>query len=275
MSQCEAAANRQLVRVAGICGRTRQAAKEAELARQAGYHAGLISLAAFPKENETALIDHCQAVAQVLPVFGFYLQPAVGGRVLSAQFWRQFASIPEAVAIKVAAFNRYATLDVIRAVAEVGRADDVALYTGNDDNILLDLLTPYTVRAETGTARLFMAGGLLGHWACWTRSAALLLERCKRQRMRSSVPTELLTLAAQVTDCNGAFFDAGNQFAGCIAGVHEVLRRQGLLANLVCLDEQQHLSPGQLEEIDRVYRSYPELNDDAFVAEHLDDWLEG
>ena len=218
------------------------------------------------------LVAHCREIAHVLPVFGFYLQPAVGGG-LSPEFWRNFALIRNAVAIKIAAFDRYRTLDVIRAVADVGRADDIALYTGNDDNIVLDLLTPYEIDSGARTTRLFMRGGLLGHWACWTRKAVLLLNRCRIQRERAVIPAELLTLGAKITDCNAAFFDAGHQFAGCIAGIHEVLRRQGLLDNLVCLDPGQRLSPGQRDEIDRVYRSYPELNDDAFVQEHMEQWL--
>jgi dihydrodipicolinate synthase/N-acetylneuraminate lyase len=263
----------QTVLVGGICGRTQQALREAELIRDAGYHAGLLSLGAFQKDEESVILRHCQAVGREVPIFGFYLQPAVGGRVLSAAFWRNFAEIPNVVGIKIAAFNRYQTLDVIRAVAQVGRTGEVALYTGNDDNIVLDLLTQYSIQTGLRKVQIGCVGGLLGHWACWTRSVVQLLRNCQQERQKSHIPRGLLTLAGAVTDCNGAFFDAANQFAGCIPGIHEILRRQGLLANLVCLDESLTLSPGQRQEIDRVYRAYPDLNDDRFVQEHLDAWL--
>jgi hypothetical protein len=273
LDACDRASGRRTVRVAGVCGRTAQAVAEAAFARGAGYHAGLLSLGALGSETEPALLRHCTRVAREIPIFGFYLQPAVGGRILSTGFWRGFAEIPNVVAIKIAPFNRYQTLDVVRAVAEAGRASDIALYTGNDDNIVVDLLTSFRIPAGAQTVRLKIVGGLLGHWACWTRAATTLLEKCKRHRGARSIPADLLTLAAQVTDCNAAFFDAANQFAGCIPGIHEVLRRQGLLAHLLCLDPKQSLSPGQNKEIDRVYRCYPHLNDDEFVREHLDDWL--
>jgi dihydrodipicolinate synthase/N-acetylneuraminate lyase len=269
----DAATGRQTVRIAGICGATRQAVSEASFARQTGYHAGLLSLISFRTESERVLLRHSEIVAREIPIFGFYLQPAVGGRILSVDFWRGFAQIPNVVAIKIAAFNRYQTLDVLRAVAEAGRANDIALYTGNDDNIILDLLTEYEIPVEKRKIRQSIVGGLLGHWACWTHTAAELLRTCKRQRGRGSVPARMLTLAAQVTDCNAAVFDPTNQFAGCIAGIHEVLRRQGLLANLVCLDPNQALSPGQKQEIDRVYQGYPHLHDDEFVRAHVDEWL--
>jgi dihydrodipicolinate synthase/N-acetylneuraminate lyase len=272
-AECDAAGGRQTVRIAGVCGRTRQAVAEASFARRAGYHAGLLSLASFQADTETVMLRHCQTVAREIPIFGFYLQPAVGGRVLSVDFWRRFAAIPSVLAIKMAPFNRYQTLDVVRAVAEAGRANDIALYTGNDDSIVVDLLTQYEIPAGKGKTRQRIVGGLLGHWACWTQKAAELLRLCQQQRSRNVVPASTLTLAAQVTDCNGAFFDSANQFAGCIAGIHEVLRRQGLLSNLVCLDSRQKLSPGQKQEINRVYQAYPELNDDEFVRAHLDQWL--
>ncbi len=212
-------------------------------------------------------------MAREIPLIGFYLQPAVGGRRLGVAFWRRFAAIPGVVAIKVAPFDRYATRDVLRGVAESGRAADIALYTGNDDHIVLDLVTEHAVETDAGTVRLRFAGGLLGHWACWTQQAVALLERCKQERASGTVSSELLTRAEAVTDCNAAFFDAAHRFAGCIPGIHEVLRRQGLLANLVTLDAHETLSPGQAEEIDRVYAAYPALNDDAFVAAHLAQWL--
>jgi dihydrodipicolinate synthase/N-acetylneuraminate lyase len=257
-------AGRPLVRIAGICGETRQAVNEAGILRRLGYDAGLLSLAALREAGDDALLAHCRAVAEIVPVIGFYLQPSVGGRVLPYSFWRQFAEIANVVAIKIAPFNRYRTLDVVRAVVAAGR-DDIALYTGNDDNIVLDLLTPY--RFDGKERRI--AGGLLGHWAVWTQRAVELLETCRD----GQVTPDRLRLAVEVTDANAAFFDAANEFAGCIAGLHEVLRRQGLLAGRWCLDPNEALGPGQLEEIDRVYRAYPHLNDDAFVAQHLDEWL--
>jgi dihydrodipicolinate synthase/N-acetylneuraminate lyase len=259
-----------MVLVAGVCGKTEQALGEARLARELGYHAGLLSLAALQNASDDELIRHCDTVAHEIPLFGFYLQPAAGGRLLSHNFWRRFVEIPSVVAIKIAPFNRYQTLDVVRAVAESGRASEIALYTGNDDTIVVDLLTEYAI----GQARLRIVGGLLGHWACWTRKAVELLEECKRVRGTKAIPTSLLTLAAQVTDCNAAFFDAANNYAGCIPGIHEVLRRQGLLEGLWCLDPAETLGPGQADEITRVARSYPHLNDDAFVAEHFAKWLD-
>ena len=253
------------IRVAGIVGPTSQAVKEAELAARCGYHAGLLSVAALRNAGVPELIEHVRAVASVIPVFGFYLQPAVGGRVLPYEFWRKFVEIENVVAIKMAPFNRYQTLDVVRAVAESGRAGDIALYTGNDDTIVADLLTPFRFGKQT----VRIAGGLLGHWAVWTRRAVELLDRVHKEPQWPG----WLTLAAEVTDSNAAFFDTANQFAGCIAGLHEVLRRQGLLAGRWCLNPAEDLSPGQMEEIDRVYAAYPHLNDDDFVRRNLDEWL--
>ncbi|MBI3871284.1 MAG: dihydrodipicolinate synthase family protein [Verrucomicrobia bacterium] len=269
----DAREQRATLRVAGICGLTGQAVKEAALVRELGYHAGLLSLGALTGQGDEEMIAHCEAVARETPLFGFYLQPAAGGRRLSHAFWRRFAEIPNVIAIKVAPFNRYQTFDVIRAVAESGRANEIALYTGNDDNILIDLLTQFTAPTGRGETRLGIAGGLLGHWACWTRRAVELLSDCKRWRGLETLPARLLTLAAQITDCNAAFFDAANQFAGCIPGIHEVLRRQGLLEGAWCLDPHESLSPGQADEIERVHRAYPHLNDDQFVQEHRDEWL--
>jgi hypothetical protein len=260
------------VKIAGICGGTPQAVIEAALAKELGYDAGLLSLAALKHADEQTLLAHCRAVAEIVPVIGFYLQPAVGGRVLPYSFWRRFAEIENVAAIKIAPFNRYQTLDVIRAIAESGR-DDVALYTGNDDNIVLDLLTPYRFTVGERTVERRIVGGLLGHWAVWTKKAVEILQTCQLCTTGYSVPTELLRLNAQVTDANAAFFDAANGFRGCIAGLHEVLRRQGLLEGVWCLDEHETLSPGQAEEITRVWEAYPHLHDDKFVAEHLDEWL--
>ncbi len=259
-----ARADRPLVRIGGVCGQTRQATDEAHLLRRLNYDAGLLSLAAFRDASDEALLAHCRAVADIIPVVGFYLQPSVGGRVLSYAFWRRFAEIENVVAIKIAPFHRYRTLDVVRAVVESGR-DDIALYTGNDDNIVLDLLTPY--RFKDRQRRI--VGGLLGHWAVWTARAVQQFQWCRE----GQVTPELLQLAVEVTDANAAFFDAANDFAGCIAGLHEVLCRQGLLEGRWCLDPDETLGPGQLEEIDRVYRAYPHLNDDDFVAQHRDEWL--
>lgn len=260
-----------IVAVAGICGETRQAVGEAELAAGLGYHAGLLSLGAMAAATDEELIDHCRAVAGVIPLFGFYLQPSVGGRVLGFDFWRRFAEIENVVAIKIAPFNRYQTIDVLRAVAAAGRAGEIALYTGNDDNIVCDLLTTYQFGAE---GRVRIVGGLLGHWAVWTRKAVELLNEIHRVvASGEAVPRGLLTRAAEITDANAALFDPAHGFAGCIAGLHEILRRQGLLAGRWCLDPNEDLSPGQMAEIDRVCGAYPHLRDDDFVAAHLDEWL--
>lgn len=262
---------RDCVKVAGAVGPTHQAVREAEFAARCGYDAVLLSLGALRDASVDELLDHVRAVAAVLPVFGFYLQPAVGGRLLPYRFWRRFAEIENVVAIKIAPFNRYQTLDVVRAVAESGRADEIALYTGNDDSILVDLLTEF--RFAEGV-RCRIVGGLLGQWACWTRRAVEHLERAHRVMSgQEPLTPELLTLAAQITDANAALFDAANNFRGCIAGIHEILRRQGLMAGRWCLDPDEELSPGQMEEIDRVCRAYPHLNDDEFVREHLHEWL--
>jgi dihydrodipicolinate synthase/N-acetylneuraminate lyase len=261
--------------VAGICGETAQALGEARSARGLGYQAGLLSLAALKGASTGALIEHCQAVAEEIPLIGFYLQPAVGGLDLGADFWARFAAIENVVAIKVAPFNRYRTLDVVRGVVAAGAENRVALYTGNDDHIVLDLVTPFVAMRDGAPVTVRFVGGLLGHWSVWTRSAVQLLERCKAaaQRPGAAIDAELLALDSRVTDCNSAFFDVANAFHGCIAGCHEVLRRQGLLASIACLDPGEGLSPGQREAIDRVCREHADLSDDAFVAEHLERWL--
>ena len=257
--------------VAGAVGDTRQAVGEAEIAAALGYDAVLLSLGAMAKASDAELIRHCTAVSEVLPLFGFYLQPAVGGRVLSYAFWRAFAEIPGACAIKIAPFNRYRTLDVVRAVADSGR-DDIVLYTGNDDSIVTDLLTPFPVQGAGGAGVRHIVGGLLGQWAVWTRSAVRLLDRVRAAR-GGALTSGWLEEAAALTDANGAIFDAANDFAGCIPGIHEVLHRQGLLEGTWCLDPDESLSPGQADEIDRVTRSYPSLTDDGFVRENLERWL--
>jgi len=259
-------------RISGVIGLTPQALRETETAHKFGYNAVLLSLAAFREAPNSVIIDHCKAIAEIMPVVGFYLQPAVGGRVLNADFWREFASIENVIAIKIAPFNRYNTLDVVRGVIESGRGGEIALYTGNDDNILVDLLTEFEIPFEGSIFRKRINGGLLGHWAVWTRKAVSLLDDIHAGKFDNDV-RGTLALAATITDCNAAFFDAANNFRGCIAGIHEVLRRQGLLEGVWTLDRDEALSPGQKEEIDRVYRSYPQMNDDLFVAENLDNWL--
>ncbi len=261
-----------LVRVGGICGKTAQAVAEARLLSDSKYSVGLLSLAAAKDLDDEALVAHCREVAATLSIMGFYLQPAVGGRVLSYKFWRKFVEIENVVAIKIAPFNRYHTLDVVRAVADSGR--EIALYTGNDDNIVLDLLTPYVFPVNGKPKELRIVGGLLGHWAVWTKRAVELLTDCHRLAPGDQpIPQSMLRKNTQITDCNAAFFDTANNFAGCIAGLHEVLRRQGLLEGIWCLDPNETLSPGQKDEIDRVYRAYAELNDDQFVLEGRDTWL--
>ncbi len=304
-----------VIRIAGVIGRTEQAVAEARLARENGFHAVLLSVAAFAEDSNTAILAHCRAVAEVIPVIGFYLQPAVGGRKLDVGFWHEFARIENVIAIKMAPFNRYHTLDVVRGVAESGRADQIALYTGNDDNIVVDLLSEYQIpeNSTIHTKRVLggllsgcadqlalytgnddnivvdllseyqipvnptihtkrVVGGLLGHWAVWTHAAVNLLERVQSGKLDRDVK-EALVLAHQVTDTNAAFFDVAHDFAGCIVGLHEVLRRQGLLEGIWTLDEREVLTPEQKAEIDRIYAAYPHLNDDEFVAQNRDKWL--
>ncbi len=265
-----------IVRVAGIIGRTTQAVAEAKHARDLGYDIGLLGLAALPDADDDALIEHCRAVGDIIPLMGFYLQPAVGGRLLGESFWARFAEIGSVCAIKVAPFDRYQTIDVVRGIVASGRADEIALYTGNDDNIVLDLLTEYVVPGPSGDpVSVRFRGGLLGHWAVWTRNAVEILNGIHGLiESDMPIPYETLTLAAQVTESNAAVFDAANGYAGVIAGVHEVLRRQGLLEGVWCLEPDETLSPGQAELLDRVSADYPHLTDDDFVAEHLDDWLD-
>lgn len=259
---------RDFVLIAGLCGKTAQARREAQTARDLGYHAGLLSLGAWSAAPEREVLAHCRAVAREIPLIGFYLQPAVGGRVFTYRFWREFAGIPQLVAVKIAPFNRYRTIDVVRAVLASGR-DDVALYTGNDDNIIADLLTPFTFNGRTR----HIDGGLLGQWGVWTKRAVELLADLKRARARPKLALDWLDRNAALTDANAAIFDAAHDFAGCLPGIHEVLRRQGLLRTTACLDPHEQLSPGQAAELTRVARAYPWLVDDAFVAQHLARWL--
>ena len=261
-----------MIRIAGICGATDQALDEANLLVRHRYQAGLVSLAALKSADDTALVAHCERIAARIPIVGFYLQPSVGGRVLSYAFWRRFAEIPQVVAIKIAPFNRYQTLDVVRAVVDSGR-DDIALYTGNDDAIVGDLVTTFRFARDHQTIERRIVGGLLGHWAVWTRNAVALLDECRAAARSEQVPAALLQRGVEVTDANSAVFDAAHGFAGCIAGIQEVLRRQGLLASARCLDPHDTLSAGQAADIDRVCRAYPHLVDDAFVAAHLEEWM--
>lgn len=258
--------------VAGAIGKTDAALRDAQLAKQLGYHAVLLGLAALREASEDALIAHCQAVAEVMPIIGFYLQPAVGGQTLSYAFWRRFAQIKNVVAIKIAPFNRYKTLDVVRAVIDARAEDRITLYTGNDDHIVADLLTAFTFPRDGEDVTVRIKGGLLGHWAVWTKRAAELLDEIHTNPHGRSVQ-EWLALDARTTDANGALFDVANDFAGCIAAIHEVLRRQGLLEGIWCLNPAETLGPGQMDELDRIYRDYPELNDDAFVKANLERWL--
>ncbi len=272
MDRADATRAEPLLRIGGICGDTSQAVREAQLLADLRYHAGLLSLAAMKGADDAALLAHCRRVANVVPIIGFYLQPAVGGRVLSYEFWRDLVEIENVIAIKIAPFNRYRTLDVVRAVAESGR--DIALYTGNDDNIVLDLVTPFVFQVDGRSQARRIVGGLLGHWAVWTHRAVELLQECHAvARESAAVSNDLLRRSAEVTDSNAAVFDAAHGFAGCIAGLHEVLRRQGLLEGIWCLDPHETLSPGQADEITRVCRAYPHLNDDDFVSEGRDRWL--
>jgi dihydrodipicolinate synthase/N-acetylneuraminate lyase len=273
MREWERQNGKRLVKVAGVCGATAQAEREAAFAVEAGYDIGLLSLAALREATVAELIEHCRRVAEIIPLCGFYLQPAVGGRLLDYRFWREFFEIENVAAVKVAPFNRYQTLDVARALAGSGRHHEIALYTGNDDNIVADLLTEFRVSVGSGgNVSMRFAGGLLGHWAVWTKRAVELLAEIKAARANGRA-FDALARSAEVTDANAALFDARHDFAGCIAGLHEILRRQGLLAGRWCLDPREDLSPGQMEEIDRICAQYPQLNDDEFVAQNLARWL--
>jgi len=266
IEEARAWTTRPVVMVAGLSGGTAQAKKEAAIARGLGYAAGMLSLAAMKGASVDELIEHCTAVAREMPLFGFYLQEAVGGLYLPAEFWRRFAQIDNVIAIKIAPFDRYRTLDVVRGLVEARAEERVALYTGNDDHIVLDLAVPFSIRRGADDVQVRIVGGLLGHWSVWTKGAVEMFQRIKAGKVD-------LALDAQVTDCNSAFFDVANGFAGCIPGCHEVLRRQGLFEGIWCLDPKETLSPGQAQEIDRVYAAYPHLNDDAFVRANLERWL--
>jgi dihydrodipicolinate synthase/N-acetylneuraminate lyase len=264
----EKANKKTIVKIAGICGDTGQALMEAKLALRLGYDAGLLSPGGLVWMNEAGLVERTRTVAEIIPVIGFYLQPSVGGRILGYNYWAEIAEIKNVVAIKAAPFNRYATAELVRAVAFSSRCDDIALYTGNDDNIVMDLISKYTFHKKDTIITKEFAGGLLGHWAVWTSKAVEIFQTAKIRKNFEM----LLTLANEVTDANAAFFDAANNFRGCITGLHEVLRRQGFFEGIWCLNSDC-LSPGQAEEIDRVYRQYPHLNDDEFVRKNLTRWM--
>lgn len=264
---------RPLFMVAGLAGKTSQALNEARTARDLGYHAGLLSLAALSGASETELIEHCGAVAGVMPIMGFYLQPAVGGLFLSESFWQRFSEIDNVLAIKMAPFNRYRTLDVVRGVLAAKAQERIALYTGNDDHIVLDLLTPYTFVHEGQPVTVRICGGLLGHWSVWTERAVQLFQRIRNAARAQQIDAALLALDPQITDCNAALFDVAHDFRGCIAGCHEILRRQGLFEGIWCLDPHEGLSPGQAQALTRVHNDYPHLVDDAFVTKNLGRWL--
>ena len=268
--------DRPFIKVGGVSGDTEQAVYEAQICAELGYDIVLVSTNGLGNWSEAALLDRAAKIAQIIPVFGFYLQPAVGGRVLSFDFWKAFSEIKNLHAIKMAPFNRYQTLEVVRAVCASSRCDEIALYTGNDDNIVVDLLTTYNVKVGNKFIKKDIVGGLLGHWAVWTQKAVTLLNRVHAiKKSGSDITQEIMTLNVEVTDANAAFFDAANNFQGCIAGLHEVLRRQGILTGIWCLDENETLSAGQYQEIDRVYRDYPDLNDDSFVRMNLNEWMSG
>lgn len=264
--------NKVIVKVAGVCGAAEQAVREAETAKKYGYDAVLLSPGGLNSLSEAELIERTARVAEIMPVIGFYLQTAVGGRVFSYDYWEKICATENVAAIKCASFNRYQTLDVVRAAAMSERSGEITLYTGNDDNIVIDLLTEYSFDKNGKTVKRGFDGGLLGHWSVWTKKAVEIFNRIKEEKGKEAVSKEMLTLAAQVTDSNGAFFDTANNFSGCIPGLHEVLRRQGLMKNIYCLNPEETLSKGQAEEIDRVYRAYPHLNDDKFIADNIEAW---
>ena len=264
--------NTVIVKVAGVCGKIEQAVEEAKLAKQYGFDAVLLSPGGLNDMSEDYMIERTKAVAEVMPVIGFYLQTACGGRLFTYNYWERVCAVENVVAIKCASFNRYTTLDVVRAAALSHRSDEITLYTGNDDNIVIDLLTKYNFQKDGKTVTKGFEGGLLGHWSVWTKKAVELFDKIKAEKEKDSISAEMLTLAAEVTDTNSAFFDTAHNFSGCIAGLHEILRRQGLMKNIYCLNPEESLSEGQLEELNRVQEKYPHLNDDEFIKAHIDEW---
>ncbi len=266
INEYEEETGKVIVKVAGVCGDIEQATKEATLAKNLGFDAVLLSTGGLDSWSEDALVERAKVIAGIIPVILFSMQTAVGGRKFSYAYWEKAAEIEGVVAVKCASFNRYQTHDIVRAMTLSSRADKIALYTGNDDNIVIDLATEYVFEADGETKRAEIVGGLLGHWCAWTKKAVEIFHGIKSGEIKGE---KLLSLAAAVTDTNSAFFDTTNNFAGCIAGVHEVLRRQGFTDGIYLLNPEEQLSDGQFEEIDRVYRMYPELNDDAFAKEFI------
>jgi len=273
VDSCSKKRGRTVIKIGGICGHTEQAMHEAQLLNSKGYDAGLLSLSSFNSETTEEIVTHCCKVAEHIPLFGFYLQPAVGGIDLPREFWKEFIHIPNVIGIKVAPFNRYKTLEVMQALAESGRHREVALYTGNDDSIVFDLISNYPFKSSDGHQVNF-SGGLLGQWCVWTHAAVSLLEEIQHlKRKKTDIPREMIERAHKITDANSAIFDARNKYAGVIPGVHEILRRQGLLSSRRCIDPELDLSDGQHEEIERIVKAYPELQDDSFIYAHIDKWL--
>lgn len=268
----EKKSNTVIVKVAGVCGKIEQAVEEAKLAKKYGFDAVLLSPGGLNDMSEDHMIERTKAVAAIMPVIGFYLQTACGGRQFSYRYWERVCAIPNVIAIKCASFNRYTTLDVVRAAALSDRSEEITLYTGNDDNIVIDLLTKYQFEKNGKTVTKGFDGGLLGHWSVWTKKAVELFDKIKEEKQKDAISAEMLTLAAEVTDTNSAFFDTAHNFSGCIAGLHEILRRQGLMRNIHCLNPEEGLSDGQLAELDRIQRTYPHLNDDEFIKAHLAEW---
>ncbi|MCL1859301.1 MAG: dihydrodipicolinate synthase family protein [Oscillospiraceae bacterium] len=266
--------NKAIIKIVGICGKTEQAVSEARFALESGADAALLSPGGLKDLSEDEMIERTKIIAEIMPVIGFYLQPAAGGRIFSADYWKRLADIDGVAAIKCAPFNRYQTIELVRGVALSERRDEIALYTGNDDNILIDLLTKYEFNISGKKIEKRFVGGLLGHWAVWTKTVADLFEKIREYRNEKDIPAELLALSVKITDANAAFFDAANKYAGCIPGIHEVLRRQGIFEGIWCINPGETLSPGQAAEIDRVYIDYPELNDDSFIKQHLHEWQE-
>ncbi len=254
-----------IVRVAGVCGKIPQACSEALLAKELGYDAVLLSPGGLADLSEEDLLDRTREVAKIMPVIGFYLQEAVGGRKLSRKYWKELSDIDGVAAIKCACFDRYRTQDLVKGVMESARADEVALYTGNDDHIVMDLLTPF----EHNGKKKYFVGGLLGQWSVWTNRAVEIFNCCKETRETGIIPAELLTVAEHLTEANGAVFDVANRFAGCIPGLHYILRKQGLMETIYCLNPDETLSEGQAEEIDRLWTAYPEIADDSFVKSFM------
>lgn len=261
------------IKIGGISGPLQQAVSEATFLKDLGYDLGLLSMGGLQAATEEELLMRTRKVAEVIPVIGFYLQPAVGGRILTFDFWKQLAEIPNVHAIKAAPFNRYQTFDVIRAVCHSSRNKEIAIYTGNDDNIINDLLTTYRIDIAGEKVEKGIVGGLLGHWSVWTKTTVDIFHRVKESMKHNEIPRELLTLGQEITDANAAFFDPNNHFKGSIAGINEVLTRQGILKGNWCLLDKEKLSPNQSDEIDRVYAEYPHLNDDEFVKSNLEKWF--